>query len=98
MVGLAAIVAVFASDLLVTNGLPEFLSKLVVLSSVGFSILSIGIIASSAAVGEKAGSWISLRSVDRVQLGKFLNIAVQLGLLVLVVRLFRLENQPSITT
>lgn len=93
LVGLAAIVAVFASDLLVTNGLPDLLSKLVVLSSVGFSILSIGMIASSAAVGENAGPWTSLPSIDRVQLGQFLNVAVQLGLLVLVVRLFRLENQ-----
>jgi hypothetical protein len=93
LVGLATIAVVFASDLLVINGLPEFEAKLVVMAAIGFCILSTGIISSSAMNQGNAGPWINLHALDKLQLGKFLIVAVQLGLLVLVVRLFRLENQ-----
>ena len=41
LVALATLGVVFASDLLVINGLPEFLSKQLVVSSIAFGILSI---------------------------------------------------------
>lgn len=93
LIVLATITAVFASDLLVINGLPEFGTKLVVLAALGFSLLSTGIILSSTVDREKAGAWLNLLTLDKFRLGKFLSVAVQLGLLVLVIRLFRLENQ-----
>ena len=93
LVALATIGVAFASDLLVINGLPEFGSKLVVLASIGFSILSTAIISFSAVDRGYADPWINLLKLNKLQLGKFLSVAVQLGLLVIVVRLFRLENQ-----
>jgi len=93
LVALATIAVVFAADLLVINGLPEFEAKLVVLASIGFSILSTGIISSSTVDRGNAGLWINLLALDKLQLGKFLSVAVQFGILVLVIRLFRLENQ-----
>jgi hypothetical protein len=93
LVVLATIAVAFASDLLVINGLPEVASKLVVVASIGFSILSAGLISSSAAGPRNAVVGIRPFPVERLQLGKFLGVAVQLGLLVLVVRMFRLENQ-----
>jgi len=93
LVALAAIAVAFAADLLVINGLPDFGFKLLVLASIGCSILSIGISLSSAIDRENANPWINLPILDKLQLGKFLGLAAQLGLLVLVVRLFHLENQ-----
>ena len=93
LVALATIAVVFAADLLVINGLPDFGTKLVVLVSIGFSVLSTGIISFSAVDRGNAGPRINLLTLDKLQLGKFLSVAVQLGLLVLVVRMFQLENQ-----
>ena len=93
LVALATVAVVFAADMLVINGLPEFGTKLVVLISIGFSILSIGIVSSSAAGRGSVGPWINLLALEKLQLGKFLSIAAQLGLLVLVARVFQLENQ-----
>jgi hypothetical protein len=93
LVALATIAVVFAADLLVINGLPEFGAKHLVLASVGFSILTTGMISSSSADRANAGAWLNLFTLDKLQISKFLSIVVQLGLLVFVVRLFRLENQ-----
>jgi hypothetical protein len=93
LVALATLAVIFASDLLVINGLPESVDKLVVLVSIGFSILLIGIISSSAVNQGNVNPWINLLALDKLQIGKFLSIAIQLALLALVVRLFHLENQ-----
>jgi hypothetical protein len=93
LVALATIAVVFAADLLVINGLPEFGAKHLVLASIGFSILTTGMISSSSVDRRNAGPWLNLLTLDKLQISKFLSIVVQLGLLVLVVRLFRLENQ-----
>ena len=93
LVALATIAVVFAADLLVINGLPEFGAKHLVLASMGFSILTTGMISSSSADRKNAGPWFNLFTLDKLQISKFLSIVVQLGLLVFVVRLFRLENQ-----
>ncbi|MEW6404703.1 MAG: hypothetical protein AB1649_23135, partial [Chloroflexota bacterium] len=93
LVGLATIAVVFAADMLVINGLPEFGAKHLLLGSVGFSILLIGTIPTSFVDRETAGPWLNLFSLDKFQISNFLGIAVQLGLLVFVARLFHLENQ-----
>jgi alginate O-acetyltransferase complex protein AlgI len=93
LVTLATIAVAFAADLLVINGLPEFGAKHLALVSIGFSILSIGTIPASSVDRRTAGPWLNLFSLDKLQVSKFLSIAIQLGLLVLVIRLFRLENQ-----
>ena len=93
LLGLATIAVAFAADLLVTNGLPEFGAKHLVLASIAFSILSIGTIPALSVDQRAAGTWPNLLALDRLQLSKFLSIVVQLGLLVSVIRLFHLENQ-----
>jgi hypothetical protein len=93
LVVLATIAVAFAADLLVINGLPEFGAKHLVLASVGFSILSIGMTTASSVDRRNASRWPNLLTLDKLQLSKFLSIGIQLGLLVFVVRLFRLENQ-----
>ena len=93
LVALATIAVAFAADLLVINGLPEFGAKHVVLASIGFSFCLTGMIPSSSVDRGNAGPWLNLLTLDKLQISKFLSIAVQLGLLVLVIRLFRLENQ-----
>jgi hypothetical protein len=89
---LATIATAFAADLLVINGLPDFTAKLLLLASVGFSILLSSLISSASEDRGNSSPWNNLLTLDRLQLGKFLSVAVQLGLLVLVVRLFQLEN------
>jgi hypothetical protein len=93
LVALATIAVAFAADLIVINGLPDFGSKLVVLASIGFSILAIGIITASPVDGGNAGQWSNLLTLDKLQLSKFLSTGVQLGLLVFVIQQFHLENQ-----
>jgi hypothetical protein len=93
LVALATIAVAFTADLIVINGLPEFGGKLVVLASIGFSILSIGIITASPSDGGNARPWPNLLTLDKPQLSKFLGTSVQLGLLVFVIQQFHLENQ-----
>jgi alginate O-acetyltransferase complex protein AlgI len=93
LVALATIAVIFAADLLVINGLPELGAKLLVLVSIGFSILTTIMIPPYGAEQRNTGPWLNVISLDKVQISKFLSIAVQLGLLVLVIRLFHLENQ-----
>jgi hypothetical protein len=89
----AAIAVAFAADLLVINGLPEFMAKQLVLASTGFSILLT--VAVPAASGDRSGigEWLSVLVPDRLEVIKFLSVVVQLGLLVLVIRQIQLENQ-----
>lgn len=93
LVALATFAVVFAADLVVINGLPEFGAKHLVLASIGFGLLTTGMISSSSPNRRNAGPWLNLFTLDKLQISKFLGIAFQLGLLVLVIRLFRLENQ-----
>jgi hypothetical protein len=93
LVALATFAAAFAADLVVVNGLPDFGAKYLVLASIGFGVLTTGMITSSYADRKNAGPWLYLFPLDKLQISKFLSIVVQLGLLVLVARLFRLENQ-----
>ena len=93
LVGVATIAVVFASDLLVINGLPDFGAKHLLLASVVFSILTIGMISSPSTQHSGDGPWLNLFTLDKLQISRFLSIAVQLGLLVVVTQLFHLENQ-----
>lgn len=93
VVGAAVVAVAFAADLLVINGLPELGDKQIVLASIGLSILATVVIPASSVDRRDIGRWLNLFALDRLKVGKFLSIAVQLGLLVLVVGQFHLENQ-----
>lgn len=93
LVGFATFAIAFAADLVVINGLPELGAKLLVLASIVFSVLAIGTMTASSADGPTAGTWINPFSLDKLQVGKFLSLVVQLGLLVAVAQFFHLENQ-----
>ncbi len=93
LVGAAVIAVTFAADLLVINGLPEFGAKQLVLASIGFSLLATLVVPPSAVDRRNLGAWLNLVSLDRLKIGQFLSVVAQLGLLVLVLREFRLENQ-----
>jgi hypothetical protein len=90
---LAAIAVTFASDLLVINGLPEFGAKNLVLASVGIGVLLTAAVPDSALDRRKIGDWLNLFALNKVQIGKFVSVAGELGVLVLLVRQFQLENQ-----
>lgn len=93
LVGMATIGVVFASDLLIINGLPDLWAKLLLLASIGFGILVTSAMLSSSADPGNPDSWMNLISMDRIQVSKFLSLVAELGLLVLAIRLFHLENQ-----
>lgn len=93
LVVLATVAAAFASDLIIINGLPDFWTKHLVLASVGFGILLIGTIPALFMDRRTADPWLNLLALEKLQLNRFLSVAIQLGLLVLVMRLFHLENQ-----
>ena len=73
LVALATIAVGFSADLIVINGLPEFGSKLVVLASIGFSILAIGIITASPVERGNTSPWPNLLTLDKLQFSKFLS-------------------------
>jgi hypothetical protein len=93
LVALATIAVVFAADLLVINGLPDFWSKHLTLATVAFSMLVTGMLQSSSEDRSNATPWLNLFALDKLQIIKFLSVVVQLGLLVAAIRMFRLENQ-----
>ena len=93
LVVLAAVAVAFAADLLVINGLPEFGAKQLVLASLGFSVLLTAVAPASAIDKRNIREWLNQIIQGQLQLGKFLSLAVQLGLLTLVIGQFQLENQ-----
>lgn len=93
LVVLATIVSAFASDLIVINGLPDLATKLLVLTSIFFSMLLIGSFPASSQDEQIDSAWPNLFALDKLQISKYLSAAVQLGLLVAVIQFFHLENQ-----
>ena len=93
LVGLAATAVAFAADLLVINGLPEVGSKYLVLVSLSVSVLLTAVFTDSARDRRSISEWLSLLRRGQLQMGQFLSVAVQIGLLVLVISQFQLENQ-----
>lgn len=89
----AAIAVAFASDLLVINGLPEFVAKHVVLISIGFSLLLVTTATAPSNQNQAIRGWLSLITANRNRLVQFLSVILPLGLLVLVMRQFQLENE-----
>jgi hypothetical protein len=89
----AAVAVAFASDLLVINGLPEFAAKHVVLASIGFSLFLTVAVPADSDKKRSLDEWLSVFATDRVRVIQFLSVTVQLGILVLVMRQFQLENQ-----
>jgi hypothetical protein len=90
---LATVAVAFASDLLVINGLPEFIAKYMVLAALSLSAAVIAIAPAASAERSNIGVWLGQFIQDKLQFGKFLSVAAQLGLLVLVIGQFQLENQ-----
>jgi hypothetical protein len=93
LVGLAVLAVAFAADLLVINGLPEFGAKHMVLASLSFSALLTAVVPESIVGRRNIGESINLIRQDQLQISQFLSVVVQLGLLVLVIGQFQLENQ-----
>ena len=93
LVGVAVIAIAFAADLLVINGLPELGDKVVVLVSIGLSVLLIGAVLAATVDEGSNAVWLNLFTLDKAEISRILSLAVSLGLLVLLIRQFRLENQ-----
>jgi hypothetical protein len=93
VVGAAVIAVAFAADLLVVNGLPEFLDKHMVLAAIGLSVVVTTVIPASSVDQRSIGRLPDLLTLNNINIGKFLSVALPLGLLVLVVGQFHLENQ-----
>jgi D-alanyl-lipoteichoic acid acyltransferase DltB (MBOAT superfamily) len=93
LIGVAVVAATFAADLLVLNGLPGWPAKLAVLASTGVSVLSLSAVATGSWGRWKIRSLLQQVSLDRLSVGAFGSIVVQLSLIALVVRQFRLETQ-----
>jgi hypothetical protein len=98
LIGVAVIAITIAADLLVLGGLAGFGAKHVMLASVAAGLgLTTVAPARSGRRDDVAGRLNLLPTMDIVKPGKFVSIALQLGLLVLVVRQYELENQAFYT-
>ena len=93
LIGVAVLAATFAADLLVINGLPEWPAKLMVLAATGGSVLSLSAVPAEWRDWRNISSWLRQISLDRLRVGSFLSILLQLSLIALVVRQFHLETQ-----
>lgn len=89
----AAIAVAFASDLLVINGLPGFAAKHVLLISTALSLLLTAAVPVLSEQERNVSAWLSLLRAERTRVFQFLSVAAQLGLLVLLMRAFELENE-----
>jgi hypothetical protein len=93
LIGVGATAVAFAADLIVISGLPRFWVKHILLASVAIGLLVTGVIPQSLFLHWQVGEWWQVISQDKTKLVKFCSVAVQLGLLVLIIRLFQVENQ-----
>lgn len=93
LVGAGAIAVAFAADLLLVDGLPGIGLKQLMLITVSLGILLVGMIPHSSTGQDYPDYWRKLQSVDKVKVAQFVGILIQLGLLVIVIRQYVLENQ-----
>jgi hypothetical protein len=93
LVGAAVIGVAYAADLLVLGTKAMAGSKYIMLASVAISAVLAGVVPLSTLGWQFTGRWPKVLTIDTEKTGKFLAIAVQLGLIVLLIRLFQLENQ-----
>lgn len=89
----AALFVAMAAGFLIVFGEPGFATKHLMLALIGFAVLVVRIAPTQAACPLTLSGWIKLLSFDKVEVGKFLSVAVQLLLLVLVIRQFDIENK-----
>jgi hypothetical protein len=87
------IAVVFAADLLVVYGLPGFRSKQFVVASVMVGLILTHIIQVTTINKKQIREGVNLIINEKITIGKYLSIVVQLGLIVLVMRQFQIENQ-----
>lgn len=93
LVGAGVVTAIFAADLLVIYGLPGFRTKQIMLASIGFGLVLSNVAPVSAASWRYFDEWLNLFTINKVKIAKFFSLVIQLGLLVLLIRQFQLENQ-----
>ncbi len=89
----AVLAAAFAADLLIIGGLPGNGAKQIAMLSVVFSLAVVNITSSFPLANRSLGQWLRAIAIDRTHIFQFAGIVIQLGLLVLVLNLFKLENQ-----
>ena len=93
LVGLSVIAVGMAADLLTIVERPKVEFKLLMLAAVGFSLLlnrAVLILSDKLPADE---AWPRLLTLVKENIGKFLGVAIQLGLLSLVIRQYHIENQ-----
>ena len=84
----------FGADLIGLGGPHVVLGpEQIKLAFLGFALLLIGIVLDLTVGNEYTAEWLRRYVGDLVGVGKFLSIAIQLGLIVLVIGQFDLENQ-----
>jgi len=93
LIGAAVLGIAFAADLWVLGTRTMVGSKYVMLASVAISAVLVGMVPISSLGWQFTGQWPRLLTIDKEKTGKFLVILAQLSLLVLLIRLFQLENQ-----
>jgi D-alanyl-lipoteichoic acid acyltransferase DltB (MBOAT superfamily) len=91
--GLGVALVALGADLVGIGGKQGFGPRQSLLLGVGLTLIVVGILIDSVWGSRAVGSWFRGFHSDWAGLGKFLIIVVQLGLLVLVIRRFQLENQ-----
>ena len=93
LVGLSVIAVGMAADLLTIVEQPKIEFKLLMLAAVGFSLLLNRAVLILADKQPADDAWPRLLTLVKENIGKFLGVAIQLGLLSLVIRQYHIENQ-----
>jgi hypothetical protein len=98
LIGAAIVSTTIAADLLILGGLPGFGAKHLLLASVAAGLVLIRVASATDARGADFTEWLNLfREADFLKLGKLASVVIQLGLLVVVIRQYELENQAFYT-
>ena len=93
LVGIGILATAFAADLLIINGLPDFGAKQMVMVFV-ISGLLLAKVQPVLSVGRpSARDWFKVITREKIAIGKFLAVFVQLGFLAFLIHQFKLENQ-----
>jgi hypothetical protein len=93
LVGAGVVGVAFAADLLMIGNQAGVGLKYIVLVSAAIGVVLAGIVPVSSIGWQFTGRWPKILAIDTEMTGKFLAIAAQFGLLVLLIRHFQLENQ-----
>jgi D-alanyl-lipoteichoic acid acyltransferase DltB (MBOAT superfamily) len=93
LVAAGVVAAALAANLLIVDNFPGPAFKQIMLASLVLAAVLSGALPYAVAEEKSAGEESTLSALDKVKLGKFAALVVQLGLLVLVASQFELENQ-----